>query len=117
MEYAHPPLGEAVEAVGGYYIFTREVVLDHPSGPVLYHVGCAVTDRSCCGLSGCGYAVVAGRILAQQAMPEGPMRVSTVEPVPEEWHEEISRAICDREGVSQVHFLLEDKGVRVVFRS
>jgi hypothetical protein len=117
MEYAHPPLGEAVEAVGGYYVFTREAILDHPSGPMLYHVGCAVTDRSCCGLSGCGYAVVAGRILAQRAVPEGLTRVSTVETVPEAWHEEIARAICAREGVSQVHFLLEDKGVRVVFRS
>jgi hypothetical protein len=117
MEYAHPPLGEAVEAVGGYYVFIREAVLDHPTGPVLYHVGCAVTDRSCCGLSGCGYALVAGRILAQRTVPQGSMRMSTVEPVSETLHEEVARAICAREGVTQVHFLLENKGVRVIFRS
>ncbi len=117
MEYAHPPLGEAVEAVGGYYVFTREAVLDHPTGPVLYHVGCAVTDRSCCGLSGCGYAVVAGRILVQRTTTQGSVRMSTVEPVPEALHEEVARDICAREGVTQVHFLLEDKGVRVIFRS
>lgn len=116
MEFRHPRIGEEIEAIGGHYLFTKEEIFDHPSGPILYMVGCAVTDRSCCGAAGCGYAVVAGYVVSLgHAGQKNNAPVSILNPIPPEHHEPIAREIRHREGVGQVQFLLEDGGYRVIF--
>lgn len=116
MEFRHPRIGEEIEAIGGHYLFTKEEILNHESGKILYLVGCAVTDRSCCGLSGCGYAVVAGYIVSlHHTIQEDNASVSTLNPVPEALHEKIARTVRSREGVGQVQFLLENGQRNIVF--
>lgn len=116
MDFVHPRIGEEVEAIGGYYLFIKEEIIDHPSGRILYLVGCAVTDRACCGPSGCGYAVVAGRIMSlHSGRTDGDRPVSSLEPLPPILHDEIARYVRSREGVSQVQFLLEDGQRAVLF--
>lgn len=116
MEFHHPRLGEEVEAIGGHYLFIKEEILDHPLGRILYLVGCAVTDRSCCGPSGCGYAVVAGHIASlRYTRDSGDRPVSILHPVSERFHEDVARVLRSREGVGQVQFLLEDGQRRVLF--
>lgn len=116
MRYRHPRIGEEVEAIGGHYVFTKEAVLEHETGNILYFVGCAVTDRSCCGPGGCGYAVVAGYVVSLSCDDaQGSQPFSDLAPVPETLHEEVARAIKFREGLSQVQFLQEGGRMRVVF--
>ncbi len=109
MEFRHPLIGQEIEAIGGHYVFTKEEILEHESGRILYLVGCAVADRSCCGPAGCGYVVVAGYIVSlHQAGGGGNTSASILDPVPEALHEQIARTVRLREGVGQVQFLLED---------
>jgi hypothetical protein len=116
VEFAHPELGVEVKAIGGHYLFTREETLDHPAGQVLYLVGYAVTDRSCCGPAGCIYAVVTGRIVSLRfCMREDGRPVSIIDPIEESLYEDLAKAIRLKEGVSQVHFLCENGGSRVMF--
>ncbi len=116
MEFRHPRIGEEVEAIGGHYVFTKEEILEHESGPILYFVGCAVADRSCCGPAGCGYAVVAGYVISlHHTEHEGNRLFSDLAPVPETLHQGIAQAIKSCEGVSQVQFVLEGGKMRVVF--
>lgn len=116
MEFEHPRINEEVEAIGGHYIFLKEELLEHVSGSILYLVGCAVTDRSCCGTAGCAYAVVAGRVVdLRTRKADGDAWISVVEPVPEEFHEEIACFIRSREGIAQVHFLMEGRDRKVLF--
>jgi hypothetical protein len=116
MEFVHPRLGEMVEAIGGHYLFNKEDGLDHGRGNIIYFVGYAVTDRACCGLSGCGYAVVAGHIVSlRYRINEENRFISILNPVEEDLYGEVAKAIRLREGVSQVLFLCEDGGSKVLF--
>jgi hypothetical protein len=116
VEFVHPQLGEEVEAIGGHYLFTREESLDHPAGRILYFVGYAVLDRSCCGPAGCSYAVVTGRIVSLRfCLREDGRPVSIMDPIEESLYEDLAKAIRLKEGVSQVHFLCENGGSRVMF--
>ena len=58
--FIHPPLSRPVTAIGGSYCLVREVRLGYEGREVLYLLGYAAIDSSCCGLAGVGYALVAG---------------------------------------------------------
>ena len=60
LDFAHPKLNEGVSAIGGEYQFTAERQIDVDGRPLLYYTGFFMIDRSCCGISGCAYALVAG---------------------------------------------------------
>jgi hypothetical protein len=116
VEFVHPQLGVEVEAIGGHYLFFREEGIDHPKGRILYLVGYAVTDRSCCGPTGCGYAIVPGFIISPRyCLREDGRTISLVDTIEEELYEDVAKAIRMKEGVSQVHFLCENGGSRVMF--
>ncbi|HPW68867.1 MAG: hypothetical protein WDA72_09815 [Desulfomonilia bacterium] len=116
MEYVHPVLNEEITAIAGHYTLISQEILPHEKGGILYFVGYAHMDTSCCGLKGCGYAVVAGHVagLCSSRTPDG-RPVSQVVPVDEALHQEVSRVIRERYGVSQVHFVLASGGKRVVY--
>ena len=61
-DFAHPELGREVTAIGGHYVFGKEIRLPFNSREILYFVGYAVVDSSCCGVGGCAYVFVAGFI-------------------------------------------------------
>ena len=116
VEFVHPLLGVGVDAIGGHYLFIKEEELDHRTGKILYLVGYAVTDRSCCGLAGCGYAVVAGHVRSlRNGLSHDKRPVSTVEPIEEKLYDEVAKAIRMKEALSQVHFLCESGGTKVLF--
>ena len=60
----------------------KEVKLKHNNREVLYVIGQAVIEASCCGGGSCGYAIVPGYILNwQNKTNEAGLPVSEVEPI------------------------------------
>lgn len=106
-EYAHQELNQEVVAIGGHYLLVEEVRLPFAGREVLYLVGHAAFDTSCCGAGGCAYALVPGFVLEWRGKRnrEG-LLVSRVEPIRErDAQQEIERLIRKRETVHQVRFL------------
>jgi hypothetical protein len=106
-EFAHPPLGEEVEAISGRFVLNREGTLTLQGREVLYLVGYGVFDTSCCGTGGTGYALVPGFFIKKRhRINDAGAEVSLVEPVRGEGlRGEIERIIKERENVPQVNFL------------
>ncbi|RLC93146.1 MAG: hypothetical protein DRI39_06705 [Chloroflexi bacterium] len=52
VEFTHPNLGEEVEARAGYYAPLEEHVLPHEGREVLYILGKACIESSCCSAPG-----------------------------------------------------------------
>ncbi len=106
MEFPHPKLNQPITAIGGHYVFVKEERLPFRGREVLYLVGYAVVDTSCCGLGGYGYAVVPGFLVAWKDRTDEQGRpVSRVEPIRDEpTRREIRQRIQQREGVHQVTF-------------
>jgi hypothetical protein len=104
--YVHEPLDTEVTAVAGHYVLTREERLDFRGRQLLYVLGHAIFDTSCCGMGGCGYALVPGYVLAWHAgTDEGGLPVTLVQPIrdPDE-RVAVTTLIRDRESISQVQF-------------
>jgi hypothetical protein len=106
-EYVHQKLNEEVTAIGGHYLLVKEVRLPFAGREVLYVVGHAAFDTSCCGAGGCAYALVPGTILQWKARHSQEGRaVSEVEPVREgDVQRALRRVIQGREMVREVRFL------------
>jgi hypothetical protein len=106
-DFIHPRLGEEIAAIGGRYVFTREVRLPFHRREALYHVGYAAVDTSCCGLGGLAFAAVAGFVVEWRfaRAPDG-REISRVEPIGREGLQaELRSLIKTREHVPQVNFL------------
>lgn len=105
-EFVHPMLGEDVTSISGHYALTHERTLRYAGKEVLYFVGYAVCDTSCCGAGGWGYALVAGVLLSLRVAKDASGRwVSRVEPILDEAEKkEIAQKIAKETGVSQVVF-------------
>ncbi len=105
--YTHEPLDEEVTSIAGHYELKREVRLAHRGGEVLYVLGHALFDTSCCGAGGCGYAIVPGVLLGWHSGEDERGRPqSEVRPVTDpEAQAEIRDVILRREGSIQVRFL------------
>ena len=104
--FIHPKLGREVTAVAGHYVFNQEVRLAYHGREVLYFVGYAVLDSSCCGVGGCAYVFVPGFIRQwKYSKKRDDCFVSKVEPIGEpSMRAEIRKLIQERESVSQVTF-------------
>jgi hypothetical protein len=106
-EYVHQPLNQEVTAIGGHYLLVKEVRLPFAGREVLYLVGHATFDTSCCGAGGCAYALVPGTIRHWKARhTQDGLAVSVVEPVDDrDTQQKIRRLIREREMVREVRFL------------
>lgn len=84
MIYTHPVIGKKVAAIGGHYIIAAENRELFEGRELLYFIGCAVYDTTCCGTGGCGYALVPGFLLkyAFQKNTDG-TTLSEIEPIHE----------------------------------
>ena len=105
-EYAHIPLNEEVQAIGGYYVLEKEVRLPYHGEEVLYVIGMSLIDSSCCGVTGGKYAIVPGYILEWQhrTNDEG-LPVTEVQPIRDEQiRKEIADLIKDADFVQHVEF-------------
>ena len=105
-EYIHEKMEQEIETISGHYMFYKEVRLPFNNREILYIVGSTVIDKSCCGLWGCGYALVPGYIISWKSKSDdGGMPVSEVGPIHEQsTQQDIIQLIQDTEIVSQVQF-------------
>jgi hypothetical protein len=106
VDFIHPELNQTVKAIGGEYVFIKEVVLTLKDQDVLYLIGCAVFDTTCCGAGGVCYARVPGFIRhSKYKTNEDGRPISRVTPIADPLTQrEIRQAIGSRETVQQVEF-------------
>ena len=106
IDFIHPVLDKAVRTISGHYILSQEKRLSYNGRQVLYLIGCAVVDASCCGPGGCTYALVPGYIKEwKYKAGRDDLFVSRVEPIRDaDVQSEIRRLIMKKEPVQQVNF-------------
>ena len=105
-DYVHPVLNEETTSVSGYYTLTKEARLELHGREVLYYIGHAAFDTSCCGEGGCAYAFVAGFIgdWKIKKSKEG-CDISQIEKINDDSvQKEIAAILKSKEGVHQVNF-------------
>ena len=104
--YTHGFLGQEIEAIAGYYVIETEDRVPFEGREVLVATGHMVLDNSCCGLGGCGFAIVPGYVLQWKgAKNQSDEPVSEVEPVRKDREKEaLRRLILASKGVQQVNF-------------
>jgi len=104
-EYTHE-LHREVRSISGGYTLEKEEIITIGGKEVLYVVGNALADSSCCGPWGCHYALVPGYVVSwKNRKTEEGISVSTVEAIADEQvKQEITKLLEEREGVSQVRF-------------
>jgi hypothetical protein len=106
LEYTHLKTNEDVVCIAGYYTPIKEARLKYNDREVLYVVGQAVIEASCCGVGRWGYALVPGYVVSwQNQTNEAGLPVSEVEPISDKTErDDISRTLKELEPVSQVEF-------------
>jgi hypothetical protein len=105
-EYTHIPLNEEVRSIGGYYTLEKEVRLPFNGREVLYVVGMGMVDTSCCGVTGCRYAIIPGYLLNWKVRSnKDNLAVSEVEPIRDlETKEQLSQLIQRADLVQHIEF-------------
>ena len=105
-DFIHPVLNQEVRTISGYYLLGEEKRLFFKGREVLYYLGCAVLDASCCGPAGCAYALVPGYIEQYKYKMNADDRwVSQVKPLRDKGDQEKLRSLIrEREPVQQVNF-------------
>ncbi|MCD6585814.1 MAG: hypothetical protein J7K96_08645 [Desulfobacteraceae bacterium] len=106
-DFSHPELNVQVTAIGGSYFIIKEARLSLNGEDILYLVGTAIFDTTCCGTGGCAYALVPGVIREWQYKTDANGRpVSQVRPVFEErTRKKIREMLFKNESVHQVNFM------------
>ncbi len=84
----------------------EEKTLNHSGRQVLYVVGRAEIDNSCCGVAGCRYVIVPGYVVVwKNGMDETGRPLSEVEPiVDEDSRRKITNILQEKEIVTQIDF-------------
>jgi len=106
-KYTHLELGkDMATGISGYYTPQKEVRLKYNGREVLYVIGQAVVESSCCGIGSWIYAIVPGYIVSwQNTKNDAGLPVSEVEPISdEETRENLRRLIQTNETASLVGF-------------
>jgi hypothetical protein len=106
IDFIHPVLNTEIRTISGQYVLTRERRLAFNDQRVLYYVGCATVDSSCCGVGGTSYALVPGYIREwKYKKSRGDLSISRVEPIRDTGiQSEIRQLILRNEAVQQVNF-------------
>lgn len=106
LEYTHLKTNEDVTCIAGYYTPLKEVRLPYDGKEVLYVVGQAVIESSCCGVGRWGYVMVPGYIVHwQKRTNEAGLPVSEVEPISDRAaRDNIRRTVQEMESISQIEF-------------
>jgi len=71
IEFSHPELGQEVQALAGYYIPVEEHVLPYNEREVLYILGYACVEASCCGTASWNYIQVPGFLIRKHVRGGG----------------------------------------------
>jgi hypothetical protein len=105
-DFTHPQLGREVTAIGGHYVFGKEIRMPYHNREILYFVGYAVLDSTCCGVGGVAYVLVAGFIRQWKFKKnKTDCFISQIEPICDQAvQKEVRSVIQKREMVHQVTF-------------
>ena len=106
VEYIHRGLNQQITAIGGHYVLVKEARLPYAGQEILYLVGHAAFDSTCCGTGGCAYALVPGFVASWRGSRTGDgLAISRIVPIRDaETQNKIRRLIERSETVQQVHF-------------
>ncbi|MBN2516286.1 MAG: hypothetical protein JXC33_09690 [Deltaproteobacteria bacterium] len=97
-EYTHEELDKEVQFIAGNYRFIEEDRLPYKGRDIVYVVGVAVVDNSCCGTGGCRFIRVPGYVVSWKATTDGSnLPVSTIEPIKDEEERKDIKNLLDRE--------------------
>ena len=106
LEHTHYRLNSTVAAIGGEYAFLKEGTLRLQKQTILYYVGCAVLNSTCCGTGGVCFARVPGIVhaLKYQTNDSGEP-ISRVEPITDKTVQvQVRKILHDTEWIHQVEF-------------
>ena len=106
LEHTHLKLNREVTAIGGEYAFLKESTLRFQEKTILYYVGCAVLNSTCCGTGGVCFARVPGVVhnLKYKTDDFG-VPISLVEPIVDKSiQKQIRQRLQETEMVQQVEF-------------
>ena len=106
VEYVHQGLNQHLTAISGHYVLVKEIRPPFHGRELLYLVGHAAFDTTCCGPGGCAYALVPGFVASwHSSQTEDGLAVSQLEPINDaDTQNEIRRLIERLETVQQVMF-------------
>jgi len=80
-DFTHPRLGQEVQTQGGYYVPREEHLMLHKGREVVYVLGHAVVEASCCGSSAWTYIQVPGFLIRRSVLGDSASSVSEVETI------------------------------------
>jgi len=106
IKYTHLELDTDIDCLAGFYTPQKEVRLKYNGREVLYVVGRAVIESSCCGVGNWGYVLVPGYIVNWQTeRNDAGQAISEVEPVADEASKNnLRETIRKAESISQIEF-------------
>jgi hypothetical protein len=106
-DFVHPELGREITAIGGHYVFGKEIRFPYNGREILYFAGYAVLDTTCCGVGGCAYVFVPGFIRQwKYRKNRDDYFVSKMEPIRDQaLQKEVRQFIQKKEMVFQVTFV------------
>ena len=104
-KYTHLELNEDIKTIAGYYTPLEEARLKYNGREVLYVVGQAVIESSCCGSGNWAYVLIPGYIINWQKKNVDGLPVSEVESISDKVSQNnIRKIIKEAEHISQVEF-------------
>jgi len=107
-DYSHPELNQPCEFFGGSYHFIKEGKLNYHGREVLYFLGVAGVESSCCGTGGCAFIKIPGFIRSWKTkQDESGQPVSEIEKIVEEEVQRDIREIFEKKypAFRQIEFL------------
>lgn len=106
IDHTHFKLNSQVTAIGGEYAFLKEGTVRFQEKRILYYVGCAVLNSTCCGTGGVCFARVPGVVYdLKYRMDAAGAPVSRVEPITDPAiQKQVQKLLQDTEMVHQVEF-------------
>jgi hypothetical protein len=108
IQFTHPELNKRVEFFGGGYVFIEEGKIIYQGKEVLYFLGIAGIEASCCGTGGCAFIKVPGYVRSwKKTRNEFGQPVSEVERiVHEDSQKEVKRILEEKHpSFRQIEFL------------
>lgn len=98
IQFTHPELNKRVEFFGGGYVFIEEGRITYQGKEVLYFLGMAGIEASCCGRGGSAFVKVPGYVRSwEKNRNESGQPVSEVE------------RIIDQDSQKEIKRILEEK--------
>jgi hypothetical protein len=106
VDHVHHELNREITAIGGHYAFLKESTMSYGEKIVLYYVGCAVLDSTCCGVGGVCFARVSGFVCdLKYRSDDAGASISRIEPITDPTSQNhIRQVLQDSESVTQVDF-------------